>query len=182
MEEIIMIIKTGIKADSKFMTILHACIGQMSDGIWENTRSMEKYWKSLSINEDSSGMIEIDDRYFVCSSPADFMANKIKQIIKIEIDDGNTKLEWSRTCSAVPQYITYGSPITVGDCYELYELLKGRDTSKKCYSSYRTYEVELAYGADTFKFTVEALNESQAKRQAIQNMVSLISAKKVTQI
>jgi hypothetical protein len=177
-----MIIKTGIKANPKFMEILNGVIGQMSDGIWENTRSMEKYWKSLHVNTDNSGMIEIDDRYYVCANPADFMANKIKQIIKIEIDDGNNRLDWSRTCSAVPQYITYGSSITVGDCYELYELLKGRDTSKKCYSSYKTYEVELAYGADTFMFTVEALNESQAKRQAIQNMVSLISAKKVTQI
>lgn len=176
-----MIIKTGIKADSKFMTILHACIGQMSDGIWENTRSMEKYWKSLSINEDSSGMIEIDDRYYVCANPADFMANKIKQIIKIEIEDGNDKLNWSRTCSAIPQYITYGSPITVGDCYELYELLKGRNTAKNHYSSYRPYKVDLSYGTNTFSFTVEALSESRAKEQAIKNMVSLLSAE-VTQI
>lgn len=171
-----MVVKTGIKANSKFMTILNACIGQMSDGIWENTRSMEKYWKSLHIEVDGSGMIEIDDRYYVCANPADFMANKIKQIIKIEIDDGNTKLDWSRTCSAVPQYITYGSPITVGDCYELYELLKGRNTSKNRYSSYRPYKVTLAYGAESFDFTVEALSEYQAKEQAIKNFTSLLTA------
>lgn len=176
-----MVVKTGIKANPKFMTILNACIGQMSDGIWENTRSMEKYWKSLQINTDSSGLIEIDDRHYVCANPADFMANKIKQIIKVEIDNGNTKLEWSRTCSAVPRYLTYGNPITVGDCYELYELLKGRNTTKNYYSSYRPYKVDLSYGTNTFSFTVEALSESQAKEQAVKNMVSLLSAK-VTQI
>jgi hypothetical protein len=170
-----MVVKTGIKANPKFMTILSACIGQMSDGIWENTRSMEKYWKSLQVNTDSSGLIEIDDRYYVCTNPADFIANKIKQIIKIEIDDGNTKLEWSRTCSAVPRYLTYGSPITVGDCYELYELLKGRNTSKNHYSSYRSYKVTLTYGCDSYDFTVDALSECQAKEQAIKNFTSLLT-------
>ena len=114
-------------------------------------------------------------------NPGIAIANKIKQIIKIEIDDGNTNLNWSRTCSAVPQYITYGSPITVGDCYELYELLKGRNTSKNTYSSYRPYEVELTYGTNTFKFTVEALNENRAREQAIKNMNSLLTIK-ITQI
>ena len=171
-----MLIKTGIKANPKFMEILSSVIGQMSDGIWENTRSMEKYWKSLHVDVDSSGLIEIDDRYYVCANPADFMANKIKQIIKVEIDDGNTKLEWSRTCSAVPQYITYGSPITVGDCYELYELLKGRNTGKNHYSSYRPYKVTLAYGNSSFDFTVDALSEHQAKEQAIKNLNSLLTA------
>jgi hypothetical protein len=176
-----MVINTGIKANPKFMEILRACIGQMSDGIWENTRSMEKYWKSLRVGVNGSGMIEIEDRFWACSNPVEFMANKIKQIIKVEIDDGNTKLNWSRTCSAVPQYITYGQPITVGDCYELYELLKGRNTTKYHYSSYKSYEVELAYGTATFKFTVDALNAEQAKEQAIKNMTSLLTAK-VTQI
>jgi hypothetical protein len=37
-------INTGIKANSKFTEILSSVIGQMSDGIWENTLSMEKYW------------------------------------------------------------------------------------------------------------------------------------------
>jgi hypothetical protein len=36
-------INTGIKANDKFREILSGVIGQMSDGIWENTRSMEKY-------------------------------------------------------------------------------------------------------------------------------------------
>jgi hypothetical protein len=170
-----MVVNTGIKADPKFLEILNACIGQMSDGIWENTRSMEKYWKSLSVNTNASGCIEIEDRWYSCADPVAFMANKIKQIIKIEIDDGNTRLDWSRTCSAIPQYITYGSPITVGDCYKLYELLKGRNTAKHHYSSYRSYQVTLTYGCNSYDFTVDALSEHQAKEQAIKNFTSLLT-------
>ena len=36
-------ITTTIPATSKRLNILSSVIGQMSDGIWENTRSMEKY-------------------------------------------------------------------------------------------------------------------------------------------
>lgn len=162
------IVNTGIKATSKFLDILHSCIGQMSDGIWENTRSMEKYWKSLSIETSPAGEIIINDRNYVCASPADFMANKIKQIIKIEIDDGNSKLSWDRACAGSPHYIGYGSTsITVGDCYQLYELLKGRATDRHTYSSYSKYDVELHYEDSTLTFEVEALTESQAKEQAI---------------
>ena len=170
-----MVINTGIKADPKFMEILNACIGQMSDGIWENTRSMEKYWKSLHISTNATGCIEIEDRMYSCADPVAFMANKIKQIIKIEIDDGNNRLVWSRTCSEVPQYITYGSPITVGDCYELYELLKGRNTSKHTYSSYRPYKVNIEIGGHKCDFVVEALSESEAKQQAIKNFNALLT-------
>ena len=170
-----MVINTGIKANPKFMEILGAVIGQMSDGIWENTRSMEKYWKSLRVNVTSAGTIEIDDRHWVCNDPVDFMANKIKQIIKTEINDGNTRLVWSRTCSAVPQYITYGSPITVGECYELYELLKGRNTAKNTYSAYKPYNVKIEVAGFKFNYTVEALTESEAKAQAIKNFNALLN-------
>ena len=170
-----MVVNTGIKANPKFLEILNACIGQMSDGIWENTRSMEKYWKSLRVNTNASGCIEIEDRWYSCADPVAFMANKIKQIIKIEIDDGNTRLDWSRTCSAVPQYITYGSPITVGDCYELYELLKGRNTAKLYFSSYRPYRVQIDLAGQSFNYVIEALTESEAKAQAIKNFNALLT-------
>ena len=40
-------ITTHIKSTEKRLDILGSVMGQMSDGIWENTRSMEKYWKNL---------------------------------------------------------------------------------------------------------------------------------------
>ena len=164
-------INTGIKATDNFMSILNGVIGQMSDGIWENTRSMEKYWKSLDYEKSPAGEIIIVDRHGVCADPVAFMANKIKQIIQIEIDDGNSELSWIRTCPAVPCYISHYSDITVGECYKLYELLKGRNTTKHYYSMYRDYEVTLTYGAIEFNFHVSALTESDAKAKAKKRLI-----------
>ena len=169
-----MAINTGIKANDKFMSILSSVIGQMSDGIWENTRSMEKYWKSLDYSTDAFGYIVIEDRHYVCSDPVDFFANKIKQIIKIEIDDGNREMYWDRLCSASPFYM-HGN-VTVGDCYQLYELLKGRNTSKHKYATYSTYDVTLNVDSNAIVVPVSALNESAAKRAAIQKLTERITA------
>jgi hypothetical protein len=163
-----MVINTGIKATPKFREILGSVIGQMSDGIWENTRSMEKYWKSLRYDVDPAGYIIIEDRHYVCSNPVEFFANKIKQIVKIEAEDKPSyDIQWSRSCSAVTTYLNYYETITIGDCYELYELLKGRNTTKYSYASYEPYRVNLEYAGVSFDITVEALNQSDAKAKAI---------------
>lgn len=117
-------INTGIKATDKVNSILNSVLGQLSDGIWGNILSMEKYWKSLDFTTDSAGYLVIDDKYSVCDNPQDFFANKIKRIIEIEIDDGNNHLAWDRACDTIPSYIHGG--VTVGDCYELYGLLKSK--------------------------------------------------------
>lgn len=157
---------THIKADDKKLNILGSVIGQMSDGIWENTRSMEKYWKSLNYGKDSSGYIWLEDRNGVCADVYDFFANKIKQIIKVEIDDGYTSgLVWSRTCPTQPCYM-HGN-VTVGDCYEMYELLKGRNTSKNFYATFSDYSVDLEFGGMSVNFVVSALNETAAKQKAL---------------
>jgi hypothetical protein len=166
-------INTGIKANDKFIDILSSVIGQMSDGIWENTRSMEKYWKSLDYRTDAYGYIIIEDRHFVCSDPVDFFANKIKQIIKIEIEDGNKEMYWDRMCSASPFYM-HGR-VTVGDCYQLYELLKGRNTAKHTYATYSTYDVTLNCEGHVFTIPVSALNERSAKAAAIKQLTERIT-------
>jgi hypothetical protein len=160
-------INTGIKANEKFLAILSSVMGQMSDGIWENSRSMEKYWQSLNF-KTAGGIIIIEDKYGVCADPVDFFANKIKQIIKIEIDDGNRSLVWERSCGAVPHYM-HGN-VTVGDCYQLYELLKGRYTGKHTYASYKEYTVSLTYSGVTFDVKVSALNEYDAKQAAFKKL------------
>jgi hypothetical protein len=166
---------TNIPATSKRLDILGSVIGQMSDGIWENTRSMEKYWKSLSYGTDAKGNIYLEDTCYVCANVTDFFANKIKQIIKIEIDDGYTSgLEWERSCSTSPCYM-HGN-VTVGDCYELYELLKGRNTSKYRYATYNPYTVTLSYAGTSFDFTVEALSEYGAKEKAKQELLKKLTA------
>ena len=168
-----MIVYTGIKATSKRLSILGSVMGQMSDGIWENVRAMEKYWKSLRYGE-KNGEIYLEDRDYVCTDVRKFFADKIKQIIKIEIEDGNNKLEGSRSCSAIPVYIRGG--VTVGDCYELYELLKGRNTSKNSYSTYNDYTVKVELGSASVDVTVSALNEYDAKKLAIAEVTKRLKA------
>ena len=165
-------VTTYVRANPKFLEILRGCLGQMSDGIWENTRSMEKYWKSLEVTTSPEGFIIINDRNWVCPDPVAFMANKIKQIIKIEIEDGRTDMFWDRLCPATTVYLNYYERTTVGDCYHLYELLKGRTTGKHSYATYSTYPVEVTIRDMTFTVEVEALSESRARKQAIEALAS----------
>lgn len=169
-------ITTHIKANPKRQNILDSVIGQMSDGIWENTRSMEKYWKSLDFGVDTRGYIYLEDRNGVTADVFDFLANKIKQIIKVEIEDGYTSgLVWSRTCSVVPSY--FHGNVTVGDCYEMYELLKGRNTTKYKYATYSDYDVTLSYGGMEVTLLVEALDEYDAKKVALKKLTEKLTVK-----
>ena len=165
---------TYIKANTKRQNILDSVIGQMSDGIWENTRSMEKYWKSLDFGVDANGYIWLEDRNGVTTDVYDFFANKIKKIIQVEIEDGNTALVWSRTCASVPHY--FHGKVTVGDCYEMYELLKGRNTAKNRYATYSDYEVKLNYGGTEIVLLVDALNEYDARKIAAEKLVKSMTA------
>lgn len=171
---------TYIKAEHHFMDILNSVIGQMSDGIWENTRSMEKYWKSLEVGTDANGYICIEDKHFVCGDPVDFMANKIKQIVKIEADDNpGGHLEWDRLNATRTDYIsTYDSDahgaITVGECYLLYEALKGRDISKHRYAIEQKYEVNFEDNTGSNydrTVTVFAIDPYEAEKKAKENFI-----------
>lgn len=167
-------ITTHIKSTEKRLDILGSVMGQMSDGIWENTRSMEKYWKNLDFGTDASGYIYLEDSHEVCTDVCEFFANKIKQIIKIEIDDGNTPgLQWSRDCSVSPRYM-HGN-VTVGDCYELYELLKGRDVSKYHYAIRRPHIVSYSDGTNTYTFNVEALRPTEAQVLAEKELFKILN-------
>lgn len=123
---------TGIPAtDRKSFEILESVIGQLSDGIWENSPGMGKYWKNLHIdtrdgniiiNETYNSPFRLDDQKKVL----EFFANKVKQIIKTEIEDGRSDLEWKRDCTGISDYLGYKEQITVRDAYKVYDQLKGR--------------------------------------------------------
>lgn len=102
-------IKTDLEATNKNYEILRSVIGQMSDGIWENSPSMNKYWQFSMIEKSTdnkiviaisemhqihyrnygkggykytslkNGFINMTDKKVI-----NFFANKIKQIVKIE--------------------------------------------------------------------------------------------------
>ena len=123
---------TGIPAtDKKAFEILESVIGQLSDGIWEDSLRMSKYWKNFNI-DTRDGNIIINETY---NSPfrwddqkkvLDFFANKIKQIIKTEIEDGHDGMTWDRSCNVISDYLGYEEQISVKDAYKVYDQLKGR--------------------------------------------------------
>ena len=98
----------------------------------------------------------------------DFFANKIKQIIKIEAEDSPSRgIRWERDCAATTVYLNYTETITVGDCYKLYEALKGRNTSKHNYASFEPYVVEMEFDGMSFEVKVNAISGPDAKIRAI---------------
>ena len=127
--------------------MLNSVIGQMSDGIWENSKSMDKYWMFASIERDVDGenVIEISavtgkpycNRYIYngFSDMSDdqireFFAKKIKQIAKIELKDNDKTSGWKRNNTEFKTcYLSYDEEISIADAYLCYEFLLGRNLS-----------------------------------------------------
>ena len=121
-------LRTGL-FDEKDYKILESVMGQLSDGIWENSRPMEKYWRNISIKKDvSTNEVIIDFTLCIFYGKTDYeikkwFATKIKQIIKQEIEDGDHNIKWSKDCHERARYIHDHLP--VADAYNTYtKLLK----------------------------------------------------------
>ena len=103
-------------------------IGQLSDGIWENSRGMEKYWQYADIIKKGSEIyISVNTENYESGyrgkSEQDikrYFAQKVKQIVKEE------GLEWSRDNTEISAYLDRGSDVTVQDAYRVYDKLLGR--------------------------------------------------------
>lgn len=122
------VIKTGL-SDNKAKDILNSVIGQMSDGIWENSSRMNRYWKYADIVKEGSELaikISYPNSYengFRGKSENEikkFFAQKIKQIVKEE------ELNWDRNNEERSAYLDYNSGATVKDAYRVYDKLLGR--------------------------------------------------------
>ena len=136
--------------------MLRSVIGQMSDGIWENSKLMDKYWMFAYIDRaaDGENIIEIGTETgkmycgrYVYNGFADmsddqireFFAKKIKQIAKIELND-NAKIKlkdsdetpkWNRNNTEFKScYLNYNEDISIADAYLCYEFLLGRNLSR----------------------------------------------------
>lgn len=135
-------IPIGLK-DEKTKDILNAVVGQLSDGIWENSPGMERYWRFASGADDNGNLVVYDGYernpwynprqrgsgnpwfYSAFSKMSDeevkrYFAHKIKQIVKEE------GLEWSRDNTEHSDYLDYDSGVTVRDAYKVYDRLLGR--------------------------------------------------------
>lgn len=135
------IIKTGLKTQ-KECDIIDGVLGQLSDGMWENSRAAEGYWPYIDAElEGGEVVLHVSNHYysegyldnrFLKMTDDDvkkWLAKKIKQVIKEE------GLDWKRDNSDETDYLDTSwrkskQPSSVADCYYVYEVLKGRNVAK----------------------------------------------------
>lgn len=128
--------------DKKSFEVLRSVIGQLSDGIWENSSRMEKYWLNAHIERiEEEVVITIDQGYakywcekwiynpFIKMTDSEirvWFANKIKQIVKFEETCENGKRWWKRGNIQELAFMGYKETISVADAYNVYDILRLR--------------------------------------------------------
>jgi hypothetical protein len=135
------IIKTGLKTQ-KECDIIDGVLGQLSDGMWENSRAAEGYWPYIDAELEGGEVVlhvskhyhsggYLDNRFLRMTDDdvKKWLAKKIKQVIKEE------GLDWKRDNSDETDYLDTSwrkskQPSSVADCYYVYEVLKGRNVAK----------------------------------------------------
>ena len=134
------VIKTNTSG-KKANEILSAVIGQMSDGMFENSRYYEGYWMFCDIDDGNNICVDdsscdysfnrwYENKFYNMSDKEIklFFAKMIKRIIQQEMRDkeisvrgqfklGNTQFK--------TEYLNYIEEITVDDCVKVYNALVG---------------------------------------------------------
>ena len=125
--------------------ILDAVSGQLSDGMWENSRGYDKYWTNFSVRrlDDNRVVFHINknsytsycnrylDNPFSRMSDTEFLAwyaGKLKAVIFCEAHDNNWKKGWWKRDNTenTSCYLNRKLDITVSDIYTVYDELLGR--------------------------------------------------------
>lgn len=147
-KNIVKSVKPDIDGNPSPWSILDDLSGQLSDGMWENSPQMDKYWNYFYL-EDVNGQLNlkvptkhIEDRYrykrggslYITNGFLDkydglggdpkkirnWLANHIKMIAQDEVG----KAEWKRDNETQLDYFDSGT--TVAMVYAVYDILKGR--------------------------------------------------------
>ena len=166
--------------------IIDSVIGNLSDGKWENSPSMDKYWKFVGCVQAPDGEVLIEvstesSKYESWSYRTKFIYNgfcrmdeaKVKQkfagwikcLAKDEMKDENAGNQWNRGSEMELDYLSYHENVTAADAYFVYEKLLGRDNSNK----YAEHVVSRVIGAKR-----SAAETAAAKRlnEKIANLVA----------
>ena len=134
------IIDTKVPTTNVNKDIFHSVIGQLSDGIWENSPACTSYWFCCDI--DSSGdtiklMIDseptvrwgseyIRNRYFKMSDMdiLYYFARKMLQIVKIEGED-NDPMDYLMNANNQTRcdYLDYNSGVRVCDVWAVRKMM-----------------------------------------------------------
>ena len=135
------LIKTGLKTQQE-CDILKSVLGQLSDGMWENSNVAECYWPYIDpVIENGEVVLHVSKDYYKGDHPNNrflkmseeeikqWLAKKLKQVIKGE------GLDWKRDNTEETEFLDTSwrksqKTSTVADCYYVYEVLKGRNVAK----------------------------------------------------
>lgn len=142
-------LSTRDETAQKDKIILDSVLGQLSDGMWENSRAMEKYWNAMTFSQDEKGGVELryassytekrqkwtryglqnvyDYKYsgyngMSSRDARDFFAKKIKQVVDSERKHYPETGKWSADNHNKLEFMHEG--VTVADAYSLYKRLK----------------------------------------------------------
>ena len=126
-------ISTGLTGEED-KAILDSLLGQLSDGLWENSPRMEKYWKNLSVELDGADVVIRAPSYykqlFDWDSEQDvrkFFATHLKHLVKQIIQwYPSEPIEWSRDCDYKFTGFFHKPEPRVKDVYRVYDKLLGR--------------------------------------------------------
>lgn len=137
-------ITTNFYGDRAF-DILDSVSGQLSDGMWENSRGYEKYWTNFRVVrlDDNRVVFHVNkdsytrycgrylDNPFARMSDTEFLAwyaGKLKAVIVCEAKDHGWKKGWWKRDNTTNTscYLDRKLDITVADIYTVYDELLGR--------------------------------------------------------
>lgn len=124
-------VRTGLIGEFD-KSILDSILGQLSDGYWENSKRMEKYWLNLGVELDNNEVVILAPDYYQAlynwndeNDIKKFFARTLKTFVKHAIDDFGWATEWSRTCEDT--LLGFHNPNTrVKDVYRVYDQLLNR--------------------------------------------------------
>ena len=143
-------ISTRDASAQKDKDILDSVLGQLSDGIWENSPRMENYWRTMKFSQNDRGEVELRtkssyvdyrDRWvrgrneripqyhwspfsnMTNKGTKEWLAGKIKAIYDTERKYEGNVGKWSDSNDTKLKYM-HGN-VTVADAYSLYKRLKG---------------------------------------------------------
>ena len=149
------VIKTFLRGQI-YHDILDSVLGQMSDGIWENS-NIYGYWVSVEISDNNdiivskSRYVEFCNSYYKNgfydksdSEVKKYFANKIKTVVNVEQKDypkrnlrwsntNNTPLIYIRPYEGKPQYMPYKSNLGNTWATDKY----GKITVADCWNAYQ---------------------------------------------
>jgi len=141
--------------DPDTYSVIGSVLGQLSDGIWENSNRMDKYWLFADIFINPQGWVELRISKNLQGGWSDwrvrngfyglswdkivkFFRNKIKQVVRIEFEDKKTPLDWSIDNKTGLGYMydhvnefPNQKVITVSDAYKVWTLIKNYSEKDK---------------------------------------------------